>query len=87
MVQVTRTLADVATETERTAEEILRAHPDLKEQKRYFRFNVQRGLQDIGLEEYKEIPRVAAATGDYLESEGVRVEMEHCVNSLQRGRM
>jgi len=87
LVQVARTLADVATETERTAEEFLRAHPDLKEQKRYFRFNVQRGLQDIGLEEYKEIPRVAAATSDYLESEGVRVEMEHCVNSLKRGRM
>ena len=49
---LTESVVKIATETRQTDERFTgrwRAHLD----KRYFRFNVQQGLQDIGLAEYK----------------------------------
>ena len=39
---------------------------------RYFRFNVDRGLGGVGLDEYSRIDRIEAATVDYLENPRVK---------------
>ena len=47
----------------------------------YYRFNVP-GMGDIGLEEYKRIPRVASETIAYLQSAEVGLRMKYCIEML-----
>jgi len=56
------TLKDIATETEQTAEKFRRDKAYSDNSSRYFRFNVSRGLEDIGLEESTKIKEIASAT-------------------------
>jgi hypothetical protein len=64
---VARTLVRMATETELTAEEFLLDHAHLGLEGSYFRFNVPRGLEEVGLQEYSAVPTIASATMSYLE--------------------
>ena len=48
------TLVNIATQTEATAKIFAERHRLLYESKRLFRFNVEQGLQGVGLEEYKK---------------------------------
>ncbi len=69
-------LAEMATDTEKIAREF---EEEMKhrygiEQKVYFRFNVQHGLEQVGLEEWREMGRTKVATQDYLTSDWSRVE-------------
>jgi hypothetical protein len=61
------TLKDMSVDTEKVAQEFredMRSrHPNSKI---YFRFNVEHGLERIGLEEWKEFDRTKVATEDYL---------------------
>lgn len=54
----------MATESETTAEKMQRRFRDVKNT--YFRFSVDRGLEDIGLEEWKKLPKVRTFTTEYL---------------------
>ncbi|KAJ5811278.1 hypothetical protein N7474_007579, partial [Penicillium riverlandense] len=56
------TLKELATETEKTAEQFRRDKSSLDEQGRYYRFNVDHGLEHVGLEESKKKKEIAAAT-------------------------
>ena len=56
----------MATETEKTAYEFLRANSKLHEDRRYFRFNVLSGLDNVGLEEAAKRPQIVAATRRYI---------------------
>ncbi|KAL1893605.1 hypothetical protein Sste5346_006436 [Sporothrix stenoceras] len=67
---------DLATETERTAQQFQRNKSDLYDEGRYFRFNVNQGLQEIGLEESKKKKEIAAATVRYIESQTVFKQMQ-----------
>ena len=60
----------MATDTEKVAREFEEEmkHRHGNEQKVYFRFNVQQGLEQVGLEEWKEMETIKVATGDYLKS-------------------
>ncbi|RDW88211.1 hypothetical protein BP6252_00243 [Coleophoma cylindrospora] len=60
-----QTMVSIATETEETERRFI---ADWKhfDDNRYFRFNVDQGLQDIGLEEYKKRRPMEAATDRYL---------------------
>ncbi|KAI7770703.1 hypothetical protein LZL87_004490 [Fusarium oxysporum] len=78
------TLTNLATETERTAEQFRRDKSSLDDEGRYYRFNVSRGLEDVGLEESKKQREIAAATGRYIESQDVFKQMRACANSLAR---
>lgn len=49
--------------------------------KRYYRFNVDQGLQDIGLAEYQEQGRIEAATEGYLDHQAVRFQVWNCIQS------
>ena len=63
------TLKELATETEKTAQQFHRDKSDLDDEGRYYRFNVDRGLEDIGLEESKKKREIAAVTGRYVASQ------------------
>lgn len=62
-----KTLKEISTDTENVArefnEEMAHRYPG---QKLYFRFNVQRGLEQVSLEEWKEMGRIKIATADYV---------------------
>ena len=72
------TLKELATETEKTAQQFHRDKSDLDDEGRYYRFNVDRGLEDIGLEESKKKREIAAVTGRYVASQAVFKQMKAC---------
>jgi hypothetical protein len=49
---------------------------------RYYRFNVVRGLEEIGLEEAKKVKEMAAATRRYISSQEVHKQMQACAGSI-----
>lgn len=76
------TLAAIATETEATAERFRRERALLDSTGRYYRFNVVRGLEEIGLEEAKKVKEMAAATRRYINSHEVHKQMQACAGSI-----
>lgn len=76
------TLKELATETEKTSEQFRRDKSSLDNDGRYYRFNVDRGLEDVGLEESKKEREIAAATRRYIQSQVVFTQMKACVNNL-----
>lgn len=67
--QVVRQLAKMATETEKTAIRFKQRWRNLYDTKAYFRFNVEQGLQGVGLEKHEEQGRIHAATLHYMEDQ------------------
>lgn len=63
-------IKEMATDTEKVAREFAEEmkHRHGNEQKIYFRFSVQQGLEQVGLEEWREMGRIKVATHDYLKS-------------------
>lgn len=79
----TKTLKEIATQTEKTAEIFEKGHRGLLIQKRYFRFNVDQGLQAVGLEEYEKERDIVSATSDYMESQRLQWQTDICSNTLK----
>ena len=77
-----RTLKDIATETENTAAQSLSQHRGLLDQQRYFRYNVDQGLQDVGLEEYRKQALIESATRTYLANELQKRSLRDCAKNL-----
>ncbi|KAF2625508.1 FabD/lysophospholipase-like protein [Macroventuria anomochaeta] len=82
VLHVGKTLVAIATETEQTAERFRRERPLLDSTGRYYRFNVDRGLEDIGLEEAKKVKEMAAATRRYIATQAVHKQMQACAGSI-----
>jgi predicted acylesterase/phospholipase RssA len=80
--RIGKSLVAIATETEQTAERFQRDKSYLDSNDRYFRFNVIRGLEDIGLEESKKQKEIAAATRRYMTSQDVFKKMQACAGNL-----
>lgn len=78
------TLKKLSIDTENTAEQFHRDKSSLDDEGRYFRFNVNRGLEGIGLEESKKKEEIAAATGQYIATQAVFKQMKACANSSIR---
>ena len=76
------TLIAIATETEQTAEKFQRDKTHLDSIGRYYRFNVSRGLEEIGLEESKKKKDIAAATRRYVGLQDVHKRMQACANNV-----
>lgn len=75
-------LVKMATDTEKTAREFkIRIH-QIRETDRpkYYRFNVERGLEDIALEEWKQFTMLTEATSLYLSEQ--REEIDACAGAL-----
>ena len=82
VLHIGETLIAIATETEQTAERFRRERPLLDSTGRYYRFNVDRGLEDIGLEEAKKVKEMAAATRRYTATQTVHKQMQACAGSI-----
>jgi hypothetical protein len=81
--QLAHTLKELATETEKTAATFEQEQRQLVNDFRYFRFNVTKGLENVGLAEIGKRNVVAAATGFYLSFEEVSRQMQRCGDSLK----
>jgi predicted acylesterase/phospholipase RssA len=68
--EVVKTLARIATDTEKKAESFYTRFEELGLGDRYFRFNVERGLRGIGLHEHSQSELIEAATESYLGKDG-----------------
>lgn len=80
--EIVRSLKDIAVETEHTAEQFLREHRDLAMAHRYYRFNVDQGLEDIRLEESSKMTQMVAATRRYLEQQTVLDAISGCAQTM-----
>jgi hypothetical protein len=76
-------LKDLATETEKTAQQFHRDKSVLNDEGRYYRFNVVHGLEELRLEESKKTTENAAATR-YVESQAPFGQMKTCANNIAR---
>ncbi|KAI4610293.1 hypothetical protein J4E80_008057 [Alternaria sp. BMP 0032] len=76
-----KTIFAMATETQRTAEDFGHEHQSLGARQWYYRFNVLRGLEGIGLEEAAKVNMMAAATRKYLDSEEVQRQIQACMQT------
>ncbi|KAG4428205.1 hypothetical protein IFR05_016312 [Cadophora sp. M221] len=77
-----KALLAIATDTERRAEDFHRHHSHMAQNQQYFRFNVLRGLESIGLEEASKLDQINACTQKYLQSETVCSAVEACGKRL-----
>jgi hypothetical protein len=82
IADVAETLLAIATDTEETAESFARENSDLTKSKKYFRLNVDRGLEGIGLERSDKTSIIVAATRTYLESQATYESVLDCKNKL-----
>ncbi|KAE8132049.1 hypothetical protein BDV38DRAFT_225645 [Aspergillus pseudotamarii] len=77
------TLTGIATETKQTEKRFIARWIKHFHDKRYFRFNVDQGLQGVGLAEYREQGRIEAATHRYLDHQAQAIQVQHCVQNLK----
>jgi hypothetical protein len=68
-------------ETKGTAFRFKRSEPDYP----YFRFQVDQGLQDVGLNEFESYETIKAATLGYLELQGQN-DFNRCLSELRKSR-
>jgi len=85
--EIASTIIRIATETEQTAirfarlvAPILGASPG--RQKVYYRFNVIKGLEEVGLERYEDKARIAAATRVYLNHPDTSINIDACASAM-----
>lgn len=84
VLSIWATMQEIATDTEATALQFHKDKSNLSDEGRYYRFNVDKGLENISLEESKKINEIAAATNYYFQSPVVSQKMEACANILAR---
>ena len=84
---IVENLIRIATDTQQTAndfaDELAHLNAGRSEDLVYIRMNVDQGLQDIRLEEWKEFDKLTGATSHYLNTH--KAEVEKCVNCLLKG--
>jgi predicted acylesterase/phospholipase RssA len=80
--EVLATCIRLATDAENTAREFRERQPHMVQMHKYFRFNVEQGLQNVGMEEWKTLGSVVEpATKDYLDK--IQGEIEICAGVLK----
>jgi hypothetical protein len=78
-----QTVVGIATETENTERKFMARWARHFDSKRYFRFNVEQGLQDIGLDEYKRLGAMEAATNGYITHPAQKFRVRDCIHNLR----
>ncbi|KAK9857679.1 hypothetical protein MYU51_019821 [Penicillium brevicompactum] len=81
-LKIHATLASIVTETERTEQKFIRRWAGHFNQHRYFRFNVQQGLQTVGLEEYEQQELIRSVTEGYIAHSDCTSRRKKCVENL-----
>lgn len=80
---LSETVVQIATETEVTEKKFIERWAKHYDSNRYFRLNVDQGLQDIGFEEYKKKGLIKAATDGYLTHVAQRFRVRDCIQNLR----
>jgi len=75
------TLSTSADDTHEEMQKIANSR-DLPQRFLYYRFNVQRGMDTIGLEEWTKNREIGAVTRGYLEEKETQTAMTTCIRSL-----
>ncbi|THX40566.1 FabD/lysophospholipase-like protein [Aureobasidium pullulans] len=78
------TVSQIATETEATDKKFIARWARHYDQKRYFRFNVEQGLQDVGLAEYQMEATIEAASDAYLDHTSQEYGVRDCIRNLSK---
>lgn len=81
--RVAKAVAKILTDTEIPTDSFFKDHKDMVEKHLFFRFNVAQGLEDVGLEEYKELNTIADATQTYLDTGEIGQKMKMCIEKLR----
>jgi hypothetical protein len=76
-------VVQIATETENTERRFIARWAWHFDEKRYLRFNVEQGLQEIGLDEYKKKGVMKAATEGYLAHIAQKFRVRDCIQNLR----
>lgn len=72
LFEVMKTLKAIATETEKTAREFKKQwKAQLVDTKKYYRFNVVHGLENVGIEAHDKRSNISACTYKYLKEDAV----------------
>lgn len=79
---LSKSLVGIATETEKTEQKFIARWAKHYDEKRFFRFNVDQGLQDVGLAEHKEQGRIEAVTDEYLRHQDRKSRVRDCMLNL-----
>lgn len=79
---LSQTVVDIATETENIEKKFIARWAKHFDENRYFRFNVDQGLQNIGLDEYKKKGAMEAATKGYLTHTAQKFRIRDCIQNL-----
>ncbi|KAI0269331.1 acyl transferase/acyl hydrolase/lysophospholipase [Gloeopeniophorella convolvens] len=82
-LDVVNALKAIATDCERTAEELARQFRESPD--KYFRFNVEQGMQEVTLAQWERLGEVASHTKQYLKSQEVDQKVENAVRVLRVG--
>jgi len=82
-MKIVAAMKKIVTQTEKTNNDFAYDHSDMLDTDRLYRFNVLHGVAGVGLEEYKEISRVAEATRIYLSDAELRSKYRKCLTQLK----
>jgi predicted acylesterase/phospholipase RssA len=80
---LSKSLVQIAAETEATAERFAARWQEPSENQRYFRYNVVQGVQEVDLAEYKSASVIEATTAEYMEEQRQKLLVLHCVQNLK----
>jgi predicted acylesterase/phospholipase RssA len=80
---LSQSVIKMVAETEETERKFVARWAKQHDEKRYFRFNVDQGLQDIRLDEYNEQGKIEAATEEYLTHQAQKFRIRDCVENLR----
>ena len=80
---ISTTLVGIVTETENTEKKFIAKWRQHFDEKRYFRLNVEQGLQSVGLAEYQQQGAIKAATENYLNHQAQKFRVRNCVQNLK----
>lgn len=78
-----KTLVDITTETEATAARFIKRWRHQYDEGRFFRFNVEQGLQNVGLQEYDKRGVIETATDQYMADTVQESRVRECVQNLK----
>ena len=81
---LSKTLVDIATGTEDTEARFISEWRGHFGSNRYFRFNVEQGLQNVRLAEYMQGGMIEAATQSYLDHQSQVFRVRDCVQNLKQ---
>ena len=83
--KILKSFAKIATDTKDVANKFYDDKAKLVGEKRYYRFNVQHGLEKIGLEESSKISSIASVTAAYIASGPVYGQIKACAEIITKG--